>query len=213
MPEFAGALHMNDFQVADGCLATRAPVDNIAAAIDQPFAIEPQESFNHGAIERRLESETFPRPIAGSAQANHLLLDRASAFGLPLPDAPLEFLAAQVLASNFVLGKLAFDDELSGNSSVIHARQPQRAITAHPVPANKHVNLRVLEHVPDVNRAGNVGRRNRDRKRGPRGGIFGAEKLLLKPDLGPALFDLLRLVGLGNFLGHEILMILNCLLR
>ena len=48
---------------------------------------------------------------------------------------------------------------------------------------------------------------------GPVAGIFGAEKLFVEPGLGPALFDLLRLVGLGNFPGHEFLMVLNFVLR
>ena len=213
VPELARALDVDDFEIADGRLAARAPVDDVAAAIDQAFAIEPQESLNHGAIEGRFEGEALARPIAGSAQANHLLLDGAAAFQFPLPDAALEFLAAQVLAADFFLGELAFDDELRGDSSVVHAGKPQRAMAAHAVPADEHVNLRVLQHVADVDRAGNVWRRKRDRKHGAVGGIFSAEEFLVEPGLGPALFDLLRLVGLGNFPGHEFLVVLNFVLR
>ena len=123
---------------------------------------------------------------------------------LPLPDAALEFLAAQVLAADFLLGELALDDELRGDSGVIHARKPERAVAAHAVPADEHVDLRVLEHVADVDRAGDVGRRQGDRKHGAVSGIFGAKEFLVEPGLGPALFDFLRLVGLGNFPGHEL---------
>ena len=76
----------------------------------------------------------------------------------------------------------------------------------HAVPADEHVDLRVLEHVADVDRAGDVRRRQRDRERGAVAGIFGAEKLFVEPGLGPALFDFLRLVSLGYFPGHEFLM-------
>ena len=130
-----------------------------------------------------------------------------------MPDAPLEFLAAQILAADFFLGELAFDDELRGDSGVVHAGEPQRAMAAHAMPADEHVDLRVLEHVADVDRAGNVGRRQRDRKHGPVAGVFGAKEFFVKPGFGPALFDLLRLVGLGNFPGHEFLMVLNFVLR
>ena len=118
----------------------------------------------HGAIERWFEREALARPIAGRAEANHLLLDDAAAFRFPLPDAALEFLAAQILAADFFLGELAFDDELRGDSGVVHSGEPESAMAAHAVPADQHVDLRVLEHVADVDRAGDIGRRQGDRK-------------------------------------------------
>ena len=142
------------------------------------------------------------RPIAGSAEADHLLLDHAAAFVFPFPDAALEFLAAKVLAADFLGGEFALDDELRGDPGVVHAGQPERAIAAHAVPANEHVDLRVLEHVADVDRAGDIRRRERDRKWRAVAGIFRAEEFFVEPGLRPALFDLLRLVSLGNFPGH-----------
>ena len=69
------------------------------------------------------------------------------------------------------------------------------------MPADQHVNLRVFEHVADVNRAGDIGRRKRYRKRSAVAGVFGAEKFFVEPGLGPALFDFLRFISLGNFAG------------
>src|SRR5580704_5068689 len=94
IPKISGALVVNDFQIADGGEAARAPVDHVTSAINQAVAIEAQESFEHGTIERGFKSEALARPIAGSTQANHLLLDHSTAFRFPLPDAALEFLAA-----------------------------------------------------------------------------------------------------------------------
>ena len=62
------------------------------------------------------------------------------------------------------LGELALDDELRGDSGVVHAGEPEGAVAAHAMPADEHVDLRVLEHVADVDRAGDVGRRNDDRE-------------------------------------------------
>ena len=55
--------------------------------------------------------------------------------------------------------------------------QPQRAFATHAMPANEHVNLRVLEHVADVNVSGNVRRRKRDGEGAAAAvaGIFGAK--------------------------------------
>src|ERR1700693_2073513 len=162
VPQIADALVVNHFEVADGGKATRTPVDHVASAINQTLAVEAQESFEHRAIERRLQSETLARPIARCAEANHLFLDHAAAFRFPFPDAALKFLAAEILALDAFFGEHAFDNELRGDAGVVHAGEPQRAFAAHAMPTNEHVNLRVLEHVADVYRASNVGRRKSD---------------------------------------------------
>ena len=93
---------------------------------------------------------------------------------------------------------------MRGDAGVVHAREPEGAFAAHAVPADEHVNLRVLEHVADVDGAGDVGRREGDGESGAfcGAGVFGAEEIFVKPRLGPAGFDFLRLVGFGYFAGH-----------
>ncbi len=206
---FSGALVMDDFKIADGGLAARAPIDHVASAINQAFAIEAQKRFDHRAVERRFEGEIFARPIAGSAEADHLVFDYAAAFRFPLPDAPFEFLATQILAAEFFLGKLALDNKLRGDSGVVHSGEPERVMAAHAVPAHQHVDLRVFEHVADVDRAGDIGRRKSNRERSAIARIFRAEKFFVEPGLGPALFDFLWLVSLGNFPWHGFLALLN----
>ena len=163
-PQISGALVVHHFQIADGRLAARAPIDHVTPAIDQSLAIQPQKRFQHRAIKPRLQRKSLARPVARSAQANHLLLDDAAALRLPFPHAPLEFLAPQVLALNAFLRQHALHHELRRNPGVIHSRQPQSALAAHAMPAHQHVNLRVLQHVPDVDRAGHVRWRQSDRK-------------------------------------------------
>ena len=177
VPQAAGAFVVDDFEIADGGEAARAPIDQITAAIDQAVAIEAEESFKSGAVERGLESEALAGPVAGNAEADHLVFYYAAAFDFPFPDAALEFFAAQILALDSFLGEHAFDDELGGYSGVVHAGEPEGAFAAHAMPADEHVNLRVLEHVADVNRAGDVWRGKRDRKRAAAAvaGVFGAK--------------------------------------
>src|ERR1700728_2885225 len=162
VPQVADALVVNDFEIADGGKTARAPIDHVTSTINQAVAIEAQKSFEHGAIERGLKGEALARPIARGAQANHLFLDHAAAFGFPFPDAALEFFAAEVLALDAIFGQHAFHYKLGRDASVVHAGEPQRALAAHAMPADEHVDLRVLEHVADMYRAGNVGRGKRD---------------------------------------------------
>ena len=194
------ALLVHGFEIAQRRLAARAPVDDVAAAIDQPFVVEAQKRFQNRAIQRRIQREFLARPVARIAQADHLLLDGAAALRLPFPYAPLELFAADRFAREVFLGQFALDHHLRGDPGMIHARQPQRALAAHAVPAREHVDLRVLQHVPDVDLSGHVRRRNDDGKCLARPLRIGAKEFLLHPGLGPARLDQLRVVGLGELL-------------
>ena len=196
---------MDDFEIADGRLAARAPIDHVAAAIDQAFAIEAQKGFEHGAIERGLERESLARPIAGRAEANHLLLDDAAAFRFPLPDAPLEFFAAQILAADSFLGELRSTTNcvaipawsMPGSQSV---RWPRMRCQRTSMSICVCSSMWPMWIEPVM-----LGGGSAIENRGPSAGIFGAEKFFVEPGLGPALFDFLRLVSLGNFPWHGFL--------
>jgi len=122
VPQLSPALLVHHLQVAQRRLAARAPVHHVAPAVDQPFAIEPQERFEYGPVQRRIERESLARPVAAVAQANHLLADSPARSLLPLPDAPLEFLSPQVLPFESLLGQLPLDHHLRGDSGVIGPR-------------------------------------------------------------------------------------------
>ncbi len=84
---------------------------------------------------------------------------------------------------------------------MIHAGEPQRPLAAHAVPARERVDLRVLEHVADVDVSGHVRRRNDDRKYRPRTTRISAKELLVYPSLGPARLNQPRFVNFGEFGG------------
>ena len=91
--------------------------------------------------------------------------------GLPLPDALFEFFAAEVAAVDAFLGELAFDHHLGGDAGVIGAGKPEGVVADHAMPADGDIDLGVLQHVADVERAGDVGRRDDEREDAAR--IFG----------------------------------------
>ena len=62
--------------------------------------------------------------------------------------------------------ELAFDNHLGGDAGVIGAREPERDVAAHAMPADGNVDFGVLQHVAHVERAGHVGRRDDERKDG-----------------------------------------------
>ena len=65
--------------------------------------------------------------------------DAAADLADPLPDALLELLAAEVVAGHAFLGELLLDDVLRGDAGVVDARQPERGVAEHAVPADERV--------------------------------------------------------------------------
>jgi hypothetical protein len=63
------------------------------------------------------------------------------------------------------LASFAFDDVLGGDPGVVHPGQPQRVEALHAPAPSEGVHERVLEGMPEVQRAGHVRRRDHDRER------------------------------------------------
>ncbi len=128
LPELALGLLVHHFQIAERGDAARTPVHDVVAAIDQPFFIEPHESFAHRARELLVHGEVLARPVDRIAQPLHLLEDVAAVVLLPLPDALEEGFAAHVAAVFAFAGKLALHHHLGGDAGVVGAGQPHASM-------------------------------------------------------------------------------------
>ena len=67
MVEFSHDLLMFYFQIRKGGLASRTPVDDIVAPVNQPLLIEPDENLFHCVGEAFVHRKAFPTPIAGGS--------------------------------------------------------------------------------------------------------------------------------------------------
>ena len=146
------------------------------AAIDEPLLVEPDEGFTDSDGEVLVHGEVFALPVDGGAETLHLAEDGSAVVALPLPDALDEGFAAKLLAGGAFLGELALDHHLCGDAGVVGAGKPEGAAARHATPAGEDVHLRLVEHVAHVQAAGDVGRRQQDRRRAsaaraPAGGV------------------------------------------
>ena len=101
------------------------------------------------------------------------------------------------------LHQLALDHHLGGDAGVVGAGLPQHVAAAHALEAAQDVLQRVVERVPHVQRAGDVGRRDDDAiglGAAPLGPA-GAERARLLPGGVDAALDLGGLVGLVDHCG------------
>ena len=86
-------------------------------------------------------------------------------FLLPLPGPAQELLAAQVVPGKFfLLAQRFFHGRLRGEARVVGAGQPEHFVAGLAGAAGEDVLDRVVEDVPEGQHAGDVRRRDDDRK-------------------------------------------------
>ena len=207
MPHMAFHIPALDFEVGDGRLEVRIPVHQPLVAVDETFIVEVDKDladrFLHlvVGVVPVAHGEALILPVAGGAEAFQLLDDLSAGLFLPLPDAVDEGLAAQAGAALVsVLGKLALDHHLRGDTGMVRARLPADILAAHTLKPDKDILKRVVEGVAHMQDAGDVWRRDDDRI-GLRTRIAGgAEASRLFPALIDAPFGALRIEALVKHL-------------
>ena len=201
VPEVPLLLDHLDFLVGERGAGGGVPVHHAFAAVDEPLLVELHEDLLHAARIGRVHREPLAGPVARAAQLLELLDDDAAVLLLPGPDVFQELLAAEVVAvlHHALLAQRLFHHRLRGDAGVVGAGQPEHFLAVHARLAGEDVLDGVVQHVPHVEHARDVGRRDDDGigRLGGRG--VGDEAVLLQPELIPLLFDRLRFVSLGDF--------------
>ena len=137
--QFPGQVLVLHLDVAEGGVAARAPVDDPAAAVDDPLFVEADEHGAHRPVEPFVHGEALPRPVAGEAEAAHLLGDAPPVALLPLPHPLDEGLPAQVVAGEALPRQLALDHVLGGDAGVVGAGDPQGGVALHALAPDQGV--------------------------------------------------------------------------
>ena len=118
---------------------SRAPVDDVLAAVDQALLVEAHEDVADGARKALVEREALARPVAARRRGGSSVADGAAGLRLPLPDALYEFFAAEVAAADAFGRELALNNHLGGDARVVGSWKPQSVIAEHAVPADDDV--------------------------------------------------------------------------
>ena len=163
VPELALDFPLFDLEVRDRGVKLGIPVDQALVAIDQAVLVQPDEHRADGPRQAVIHGEALPAPVAGRAEPAQLAGDRAARFRLPVPDAVDERLAAEIVARLSLGLQLALDHHLRGDSRVVGSRLPEGVLALHPGEADQDVLERVVERMPHVKAARDVGRRDNDR--------------------------------------------------
>ena len=178
------------------------PVHQPLVAVDQLLFVEGDEHLADRRREALVQGEPLAAPVAGGAQALQLVSDGPAGLGLPRPDLLDERLAAEIAAALIALGgQLALDHHLGGDAGVVGARQPERGFPSHALETDQHVLQGVVERMPDMQGAGDVGRRDDDGERLGGRIVDGLEAPRRLPGGIEARLDGFRIEGLFKHLG------------
>ena len=152
-----------DLQVGDRRARPRVPVDHVAIAIDAPLLIQGDEHPEHGPGVGVVEREALGRVVRRGAEALELGDHRPAVLRAPFPHPLHERLAAELLARRALGDHLALDLGLGGDAGVVGPEDPFRAAPSHSLVADERVLDRPVQRMAQVQHAGDVGRRDRDR--------------------------------------------------
>ena len=199
MPHRALFFHAFHFQIRHRRAQHGIPVHQPLATVNQTLLKQAHEHFGNGLRARLVHREILALPIGRAADAAHLLRNRAAGDVFPCPYFFQKRLAPQIVARHALGGKLPLHHNLRGDACVVGTRNPSGVAAFHAVIAREAVHNRLIERVPHVQRAGYVGRRKLDGKRGFRQIHIGGEIAFGFPVLIVFGFD----VGGGVFVEHD----------
>ena len=202
VPHVALDLFHLDLVVGERRAGHGVPVDEAFAAIDQAVLEEPEEGVAHRGGAHLVHREAGAGVVGGRAHGGELVEDDPLVLVLPLLGAGDEGVAAHLQALHALRQQTLLDHGLGGDAGVIGAGHPERLGAEHPVVPDQHVLQRVVERVSEVQRRGDIGRRDDDGVGvgtvGDRGGVEYLGCLPPRADFGLGIGRDVRLRQLGG---------------
>ena len=180
---------MDHLLIGDRCLSCRIPIHHPYATVDQPLAVEVAEDIIHRLASLLVHGEGEAIPVAGGADLLELADDDPAVLMRPVPHLVEELLAREVALLDPLLRQLGHHLRLRSYGGVVGSGDPAGVEAGHPRPADEDVLEGVIEHMPHMEHAGDVGRGDDDgvgrsivRMRG--------EELMLRPVSIPLILHL-----------------------
>ena len=202
MPEAAVLLLVFYLGIADGGIAGGAPVDHAVAAVDEALIVQALKHQLHRTGAALIEGEALPLPVAAGAELFELADDAPAVLAAPFPGALQKAVTSDLLLGDTFLAHGFHDLGLGGDGGVIGAGQPQGLVALHAAPADQRVLKSIIQRVPHMQLAGDIGGRNDDGV----GFLFafgiGVEVVFIQPELVGAVFDLLGVIDLFQLFCH-----------
>ena len=194
MPEEARILAVLDLGIRERRLAVGAPVDDAAAAVDEPLVIQAEEGFPHGLRAALVHREGEAGPVAGRAELFELIADAARVLVLPRPGALQKALAPQLLFGEPLFLELIDDLDFRRDGGMVGAGEPEDGIPLHALEARDDVLHGLVHGVAHVQLSRHVGGRHHQREGNFPFVYLGAEAAVFLPIRVDAILKLFGIV-------------------
>ena len=199
VPEAPFLFFVFHLDIREGGMATGAPVDQPVVPVDKPLFIKAYEDLANRRGKTLVHGEALALPVAGSAKPLQLIDYLATRFRLPCPDSFDKGLTADLMSARIFRCKLPFNHVLRRDAGMVGTRHPQDGVAGHPLPAAEDVLKGIVEGMPHVEYAGDIGGRNYNAV-----GFFirrrhGVKKTSLLPLAIPFILNSLRFIHLCQF--------------
>ena len=200
MPEVALHRLVKDLVIADGRLEEGVPVHKPFATANEALLEEPQERRTDSNRALVVEREASAIPVAARAQVPQLAENPLLVLLFPGPDPLHQLLPAEVVPREFfLLQQPPLDNRLRRDAGMVGAGHPEREESLHSPRADEHVLERVVERVAQMEGAGDIRRRDDNRKDFPTGLGLGVPGAVGIPERAAAGLRRLMIVMLGQF--------------
>ncbi len=213
VPEEALLVHMLHLGVRDRGPADRAPVDDLRALVDVAFLVEALEDLENRVRAALVHGEALALPVSRGAEFLELLHDAAAVLVAPLPAVFQELFAPDLVLVDPHLAEMLGDLDLRRDRGVVRSGLPEGFIALHPLEADQDILHGVVQRVAHVELAGDVWRRHDDRERFLIRVHFRMEIAAFLPFLVKPVFKPLRVVGLFEFLSHNVCFLPSIILK
>lgn len=130
---------MLDLDIGQRSEATRAPVDQALAPVEEAVVEKTDEYLAHGFGKPFVHREACTLPVAGCAETAQLTKNGPTRLLFPLPHALHEGLSAEGLTRESFLSQLTLHDVLGRDAGMVHPRYPQRVTALHAAPTDENV--------------------------------------------------------------------------
>ena len=158
--EFRLFFHEEYLVVADCGAVDGIPVHHAQVAVDKTFVEKVDKDAVDSVGALFVHSECGAVPVAGSTELTELLQDDAAVFAGPLPGMLKELLACEVGLFDSFRSKLLDNLCLGGYGRMVGAGHPAGVFALHARAAHEDVLDCIVEHMPHVEDAGDVWRRD-----------------------------------------------------
>ena len=151
-----------NFIISQSSSTTRTPVYKALAFVHKPAFIKSNKNITNSLRKPFVHSKTFSFPVCRVTKFSLLITNNVMMIFFNFPSAFNKFFTTKVITRFTFFFKLAFNNILSSNTSMVSSSYPKSIVPFHSVVTNNNILQSVVKPVSHVKNTSYIWRRNDD---------------------------------------------------